>query len=195
VNNALIQIAAVMIAGIITENLIFERALGLNKAVTRSKSYKSIFVFGILFCFAAVIAGIMAWAVCSKFYDYEWWHSYKGLIVLLCIAASYFIMIALIGSESIKTAKSTPIAVAFNSASFGTVFFAIENYQKFVHVLFYCISCSLGVTFAMLLIHSGRERLEMSRVPKAFAGIPIVMVYIGILGLAFYGLIGHRLPT
>ncbi len=189
------NIVAVFIAGLITENLIFERALGINKAVTRSKSYKSITIFGLLFCISVMLSGTIAWAIRFKLSDYGWWNDVRGLVVLLCIVAAYFIMVAIVGKKNIKSVRAVPIAVAFNSASFGAVFYAIANYQKYMHVLVYCISCSLGVTFAMMLIHSGKERLLMSRVPKAFAGVPIMMIYIGILGLAFYGLIGHRLPT
>lgn len=189
------NILAVFIAGIVTENLVFERALGVSKAVARSKSYKGIAVFGSLFCFVAVLSGTVAWSVGLKCSEYGWWNGARGLVVLLCIIASYFVIVAIIGKKYLKNVQNTPAAVVFNSATFGTVFYALENYSKFSHMLSYCISCSLGVTFAMMLIHSGKERLMMSRVPKAFQGIPVVMIYIGILGLAFYGLIGHRLPT
>jgi len=189
------NIMAVFIAGFITENLVFERALGINKAVTRSKSYKGIIFFGASFCFAVTLSGVLAWTASLKLSDKVWWNDIRGLVVLTCIIAAYFIMVLLVGKKYIKSVQAVPVAVAFNSASFGAVFYALANYQKFMHMIIYCISCSLGVTFAMMLIHSGKERLLMSKVPKAFQGIPIIMVYIGVLGLAFYGLIGHRLPT
>ena len=189
------SIAAVFVAGLITENLIFERALGVNKAVTRSKSYKGIALFGLLFCFTVMLSGAIAWCIRLKLAEFQWWNDVRGIAVLACIIVAYFIVVSLVGKKYIKNVHATPVAVTFNSASFGTVFYALENYQKFMHVMVYCISCSLGVTFAMMLIHSGKERLLMSRVPRAFQGIPIIMIYIGIIGLAFYGLIGHRLPT
>ena len=33
----------------------------------------------------------------------------------------------------------------------------------------------------------------MSKVPRAFRGLPILLIYIGILSLALYGLLGHPL--
>ena len=194
-NDAFATVASVFVAGLITENLVFERALGINKAVTRSNNYRDIISFGILFCLSVVLGGTFAWAAGIKLSALKCWNDIRGLVVLLCIIAAYFAMVLLIGKNNIKSVHAIPVAVAFNSASFGTVFYALMNYQKFMHVIVYCISCSLGVMFSMMLIHSGKERLLMSKVPRSFQGIPIIMVYIGILGLAFYGLIGHRLPT
>ena len=52
-----------------------------------------------------------------------------------------------------------------------------------------------GYTLALLLISEGRKRIALSDVPRAFRGLPVALIYIGILSLAIYGLIGHQLPT
>ena len=38
-------------------------------------------------------------------------------------------------------------------------------------------------------------RLAICNVPRAFQGLPIRLMYIGLLALATYGLIGHQLPV
>ena len=49
----------------------------------------------------------------------------------------------------------------------------------------------VGVTLALVLLDVANQNIAMSRVPRIFRGLPILLLYIGILSLAFYGLIGH----
>ena len=189
------QMLLAVIAGAITENLLFTRALGVNKVITRSKSYRNILAFGALYLLNVVIGGIYAWEFGRLFDAKPWWNDYRGLFVLISITLSYFTVMLLAGIRKIKNARSLPIVVAFNSASVGAVYFAVLDHNQILPVITHCIGCAIGITLDMILVHSGRERLEISNVPKAFSGIPIILIYIGILGLAFYGMVGHRLPT
>lgn len=189
------QMMIAVIAGAITENLLFTRALGVNKVITRSRSYRSILAFSALFLLNVVIGGIYAWEFGRLFGDKSWWNSFRGLFVLISMILSYFTVMIIAGIRKIKNARSLPIVVAFNSASFGAVYFAILDHNQLMPVILHCVGCAIGIALDMMLVHSGRERLEVSRVPKAFEGIPITLIYIGILGMAFYGMVGHRLPT
>ena len=54
---------------------------------------------------------------------------------------------------------------------------------------------SLGFGLAVIIVGYGLTRLEYCRVPKIFRGVPIALIYLGLLSLAFYGLVGHQLPT
>ena len=44
---------------------------------------------------------------------------------------------------------------------------------------------------AVLLVTEARHRLRSRAIPKAFRGLPITLVYIGVLALAIYGFTGH----
>ena len=50
-----------------------------------------------------------------------------------------------------------------------------------------------GYVLAMLLCWSIRERLDLCDIPKAFRGAPILFIYLGLLSLALFGLVGHQL--
>ena len=45
--------------------------------------------------------------------------------------------------------------------------------------------------FGMLLVTEARHRLRSKAIPEAFRGLPITLVYIGVLALAIYGFTGH----
>lgn len=184
----------IMVAGIVTENLIFARALGVDRISERTRSYRDILRFCTLYCGVTLLACSLACGFRYLLSKYAWWNTVRGLVVLICIIAAYFVPVLIAGPNRVN-AYSMPVTVAFNGASFGAVFIAVSSMNTVGSALIYCLSCSLGLAAAMLLIHAGRERMELCSVPRAFSGIPITMIYIGILGLAIYGLVGHQLPT
>ena len=87
------------------------------------------------------------------------------------------------------------VYTALNGAAYGIVVLSMANYADPLQAIVYAFGCCFGLTAAQLLIHAGHERISLSAVPRPFAGLPVLLIYIGILSLAIYGLVGHQLPT
>ena len=49
----------------------------------------------------------------------------------------------------------------------------------------------LVILLAVLLVTEARHRLRSRAIPSAFRGLPITLIYIGVLALAIYGFTGH----
>ena len=47
------------------------------------------------------------------------------------------------------------------------------------------------ILLAVLLVTEARHRLRSRAIPSAFRGLPITLIYIGVLALAIYGFTGH----
>jgi len=58
----------------------------------------------------------------------------------------------------------------------------------------YAFGTGIAFFLASILVFEGTRKLKGSHIPEAFRGLPATLIYIGILSLAFYGLIGHKLP-
>lgn len=56
--------------------------------------------------------------------------------------------------------------------------------------LLYAFATSVGYGLAMVLFAGMREQLSLSNVPKAFRGIPIALITVSILAMAFMGFSG-----
>ena len=54
----------------------------------------------------------------------------------------------------------------------------------------YAVATSLGYGLAMVLFAGLREHLALNEVPKSFKGLPIALITVGILALAFLGFSG-----
>ena len=80
---------------------------------------------------------------------------------------------------------------AINSCVLGTVL--VERTQSFTlgQSLGFGLGSGLGYVLAVLLVTEARHRLRSKAIPEAFRGLPITLVYIGVLALAIYGFTGH----
>ena len=69
----------------------------------------------------------------------------------------------------------------------------VERTQSFTlgESLGFGLGSGLGYVLAVLLVTEARHRLRSKAIPKAFRGLPITLVYIGVLALAIYGFTGH----
>ena len=83
-----------------------------------------------------------------------------------------------------------PLA-AVNSSVLGTVM--VERTQSFTleQSMGFGLGSGLGYLLAVMLVTEADRRLRSEAIPEAFRGLPITLVYIGVLALAIYGFTGH----
>ena len=55
----------------------------------------------------------------------------------------------------------------------------------------YTLAFNICTVLAVLLVTEARHRLRSKAIPEAFRGLPITLVYVGVLALAIYGFTGH----
>ena len=84
----------------------------------------------------------------------------------------------------------TPLA-AVNSGVLGTVL--VERTQSFTleQSMGFGLGSGLGYLLAVMLVTEADRRLRSEAIPEAFRGLPITLIYIGVLALAIYGFTGH----
>jgi electron transport complex protein RnfA len=78
------------------------------------------------------------------------------------------------------------ITVVTKDFTFGTESHMLGLGQAIV----YAVATSIGYGLAMVLFAGLREHLALNEVPKSFKGLPIALITVGILALAFLGFSG-----
>jgi Na+-translocating ferredoxin:NAD+ oxidoreductase subunit A len=80
--------------------------------------------------------------------------------------------------------------ITTNCAILGLAMFQTARAYGAVEGLFYAVGAGIGLTIALLLMASVRERLELADVPRMARGIGLVLIVAGTLSLAFMGFAG-----
>jgi len=80
--------------------------------------------------------------------------------------------------------------ITTNCAILGVAFLNVQESYSFIAALVFGISAGVGFLLALLLMSGIRERLELSKVPKAFSGLPIAFIVAALMSMAFLAFSG-----
>ena len=155
----------------------------------------SSWLFGMQLCITQVLVTPFAWYAGSRIAPLANRAQLRPLVYIASIA-----VVCVLEHAVLWLAKGLPHRSALlrivplaglNSCVLGTVL--VERTQSFTlgQSLGFGLGSGLGYVLAVLLVTEARHRLRSKAIPKAFRGLPITLVYIGVLALAIYGFTGH----
>lgn len=189
---------AMAITAIAFENPVFARALGLNKFTLLLKSRNTGILYGATMTGMLVAVSLPVSLVNYYLQDVAFSRAIRTPLYLLSVLAVYLLVYFLTKRFFPNLFNiilpALPVST-FNTALFGTLYISALQRFTFFQTTGYALGTGIGYTIALLVIHYARKRLAISPVPKSFQGLPILLVYAGLLSLAIYGLIGHGLPV
>jgi len=88
------------------------------------------------------------------------------------------------------TTNCAVLGVAITVVSKEFTFGGTAHLLNLPEAIVYALATSLGYGLAMILFAGIREHLETSKVPEAFKGLPIALITVGIMAMAFLGFAG-----
>lgn len=181
---------------VFAQNAIFTRALGVSRLVQLvGDDRTSSVLFGLQLCITQVLMAPIAWYAGGWINPLTNRAQLRPLVYMACIAA-----VCVLEQLVLWAAKSLPYRSALlrivplaglNSCVLGTVL--VERTQSFTlgQSLGFGFGSGLGYVLAVLLVTEARHRLRSKAIPEAFRGLPVTLVYIGVIALAIYGFTGH----
>ena len=190
------------VAAVFVENTIFTRALGTSRMLMAVKSPKTMLKFSILLTFITTVSGAIAYYA-NLIIRGLWFRLYIEPLVFSAILILVFfitsVVLYFIFPNTYRKMSKILLLAVFNCAALGAILLPAHNSVFSAEVSFSSwigFSFGTGVAFFMasVLVLEGTRKLKGTQVPAAFRGLPATLIYIGILSLAFYGLIGHELP-
>lgn len=190
------------LAAVFFENIIFTRALGTSRLLMVTKSPKTMLKFGVLLTCITTVSGFLAWAVnllISKFSFKLYLEPIAFVSVLVLVFVVTSVILLFLFPKTYRKMREILLLAVFNCASLGAILLPAHNSLLSVEAslaswLGYSFGTGVAFFLASLLVFEGTRKLKGSHIPAPFRGLPATLIYIGILSLAFYGLIGHELP-
>ena len=177
---------------IFAQNAVFTRALGVSRMVQLvGDDRTSSALFGTMLCITQMLVAPVAFAAGRFIAPLDNRAQLRPLvyiasIAVVCLAEHLVLWLLRSLPRRAQLLRIVPLA-ALNSGVLGTVL--VERTQTFT--LGESLGFGLGYVLAVLLVTEARHRLRSKAIPKAFRGLPITLVYIGVLALAIYGFTGH----
>ena len=191
-----LQMVTVALTAIFIENTIFARAFGTSTLIVVSRNRKNIFGFGLCVTYITAVTGVVCYFIDKLTAENELNYIYKPFVYILSLGLVYIITLLCLwrfmNKVFGKMRKYVHIS-AFNCAVLGAMFLNSKYCTTLVEYRVHGIGVGLGFVFAVYLVAIVYDRLYSENVPYCFRGYPLVLLYIGILSMAFYGLLGHSL--
>ncbi|MBW2974823.1 RnfABCDGE type electron transport complex subunit A [Candidatus Woesearchaeota archaeon] len=182
------SLISIIIGAIFVNNFILTRFLGLCPFFGVSKKTKPAVGMGLAVIFVMTLTSIVTWIV------------YNIILVPLGIQYLQIIVFILIIATLVQFVelflkKANPILykalgiylplITTNCSILGVALLNVQDNYSFIAALVFGISAGTGFLLALLLMSGIRERLELSKVPKAFSGLPIAFIVASLMSMAF----------
>lgn len=186
------------IIAMFVENAVFTRGFGVSRLVKLvGDSSVDSMVFCALLCLIQVICAPLGFFANQTLMKSEFWFRdyVRPLALTICAVIAFLIVLLFIAIIRPTNTRDLVLALpmaTFSCAVLGPMLITGAQRYNFTQTMGFALGSGLGYVFAVLIVTEGQRKLASRKIPSSFRGLPINLVYIGILALAIYGLTGHR---
>ena len=184
------SIVTILLAGVLTNNYVLSRFLGICPFLGVSKKLGQATGMGIAVTFVMLVATAVTYPLQMYVLNTLGMGYMQTIVFILVIAALVqFVEMALkkfIPSLHASLGVYLPL-ITTNCAVLGVTINNINDGYNFAESMVSSLGCGLGFLLAMVIFSGVRSTMETSDIPKAFRGLPITLVAASIVSLAFMG--------
>ena len=190
--NKLTIICSILLAGILTNNMVLSKFLGICPFLGVSKKLNTAFSMSV----AVTLVMVAASAVTYPIYHYLLYPDYTYLetVVFILVIAALVQLIEMFLKKFIKPIYNAlgiylPL-ITTNCAVLGVTMLNIQDELDFVSSLVNALAAGLGFMLAMVLFAGVRQKVEDADVPEFLKGLPITLIAAALVSLSFLGFAG-----
>ena len=177
----------------LVNNVVLSRFLGLCPFLGVSKKTSTALGMGSAVVAVITISSVVTYII-NRFVLIPLELEYLRTIVFILIIA------ALVQTVEIVLKKKLPALyralgvylplITTNCAVLGVAIDSAQKGYDFLSTVVYSVGTALGFLIAIVLMAGIRERIEHNNIPKAFQGMPIVLITAALMAIAFNGFSG-----
>lgn len=191
-NNAT-SIVSILLAGILTNNMVLSRFMGICPFLGVSKKINTAFSMSV----AVTLVIIIATAVTHPIYAYilsPYNLEFLQTVVFILVIAAIVQLIEIVLKKYIKPIYNAlgiylPL-ITTNCAVLGITTLNISDNLNFIQSLFNALGAGIGFMLAMILFAGVRSKIESADIPEFLKGLPITLISAAVVALSFLGFSG-----
>ena len=186
------QIAAILIAALLSENYVLVKFLGICPFLGVSKRINAALGMGMAVTFVMALASFICYFVYQLLVKLGL--DYMQTVAFILVIASLVQLVEMFLKKNIRTLYSAlGVYLPLITTNCAVLAVVLTNAQKGYNLLLSTVNgaaSGLGFALAIVLFASMRERVDKASPPESFKGYPIALIAAGLLALAFMGFSG-----
>ena len=183
---------ALFVMGILTENFVLSRFLGICPFLGVSKKLDTAVGMSVAVIFVMLFSTILTYPVNLILIKYDM--AYLQTIVFILLIASLVQLLEIFLKRYIKALYNSlgiylPL-ITTNCAVLGIVLLNAESDFSFAQAVVRTLGAGVGFLVAMVMFAGVRGRMEACDIPKSLRGLPITLIAASLVSLSFLGFVG-----
>ena len=192
----------IIISAIFVNNIVLAQFLGICPFLGVSNKLSTATGMSGAVCFVITLATLVTYLI-NKYlllpFNLEFLQTIAFILVIAALVQMVEIVLKKISPSLYQalgiflpliTTNCAVLGVAINVVTKEFTFGQSAHMLNLGESLVYAFATSLGYGLAMVIFAGIREHLSMNDVPKAFKGVPVALITVGILAMAFMGFSG-----
>lgn len=184
---------AIIFGSIFVNNYVLAQFLGICPAIGVSSRTSTAIGMGVAVTFVVTFASVITLVINNVLLVPNDLVYLQTIVFILVIAA-------LVQLVEMFMKKSTPglynalgiylPLITTNCIVLGVAIVNVDKGYNMIETIANSVAASVGFTLAIVLLSTIREKYEMVNVPKAFRNVPLAMITLGLMSIAFSGFKG-----
>ena len=189
------NIIAILLAGILTENMVLAKFLGICPFLGVSKKTNTAVSMGLAVTLVMLMATAVTYPVYSLILEPNGLGYLETIVFILIIAALVQLVEIVLKRYIPPLYKALGIylpLITTNCAVLGITMLNFTNTRitNYGEAMINALGAGLGFLLAMFIFAGVRSKLETSNIPESMKGLPITLVSAAIVALSFLGFSG-----
>ena len=192
----------IIISAIFVNNIVLTQFLGICPFLGVSNKLSTATGMSMAVCFVITLATLVTFLI-NKYLLVPFELTFLQTIAFILVIAALVQMVEIVLKKvspslyqalgiflPLITTNCAVLGVSIDVVTKQFTFGGAAHMLNLGEAMVYAFATSLGYGLAMVIFAGLREHLAMNSVPKAFRGVPIALVTVGILAMAFMGFSG-----
>lgn len=188
------RIISLAMISVFSQNAIFDRAFGANVAIYASRKDDHVFGFTVGITSVTTLASIASYFLDKIVLPLEYGYLFMPLIYIGIIGIIYIAGLLVLWKfyhNTFRKVRKFAHLSVFNCAVIGALLLNSNYGSDLAGYIGYGFGTGLGFFLACFMLNIAHDRLDSDKIPRVFRGYPIMLIYIGIVSLAFNVLVGY----
>ena len=187
------EILLIIISAIFVNNIVLAQFLGICPFLGVSNKLSTATGMSAAVCFVITLSTLVTYLLNNYVLvplGLEFLQTISFILVIAALVQMVEIVLKKVSPALYQALGIFLPLITTNCAVLGVAILVIQKDFSLLQSVVYAFSTALGFGLALTVFAGMREQLSLSNVPKAFRGIPIALITVSILAMAFMGFSG-----